>query len=232
VRRPSRIIEIFSMSVLDMFASALGAFILISIILFPKYNQYQKLEAAKREIKSTEDKLAKSTADLKKKEQESKQQQEEINLGANFQTALQACKQTMAACQAAVTSVFLVIGIEWDDPCDIDLYVTDPDGREFNYRPDKRTQNGSKAQLSIDMRFGPGVEVWQNPEAKVGAYKIKYRRASCAGSASLDVPVRGWILDRSAGLRALSKVALTNGAPEKQIATVFVSRDGLISIQE
>src|ERR1700757_5199208 len=105
------------MSVLDMFASALGAFILISIILFPKYNQYQKLEAAKKEIKSTEEKLARSTEDLKKKQQESKRQQEEINLGADFQTALQACRQTMAACQAAITKVFLVVGIEWDEPC-------------------------------------------------------------------------------------------------------------------
>ena len=39
MRRPSRNIEIFSLSALDLFACALGAFIVISILLFPFYQK-------------------------------------------------------------------------------------------------------------------------------------------------------------------------------------------------
>ncbi len=44
MRRPNRNIEIFSMSVLDLFASALGGFILIAVILFPNYRKTAMLE--------------------------------------------------------------------------------------------------------------------------------------------------------------------------------------------
>ncbi len=39
MRRPSRNIEIFSLSALDLFACALGAFIIITILLFPFYQK-------------------------------------------------------------------------------------------------------------------------------------------------------------------------------------------------
>ncbi len=37
MRRPSRELNIFSLSALDLFASAMGAFILITVVLFPYY---------------------------------------------------------------------------------------------------------------------------------------------------------------------------------------------------
>ena len=39
MRRPSREINIFSISALDLFASAMGSFILIAVMLFPYYQK-------------------------------------------------------------------------------------------------------------------------------------------------------------------------------------------------
>ena len=43
MKRPSRELNIFSLSALDLFASAMGAFILIAVILFPYYQKNSKI---------------------------------------------------------------------------------------------------------------------------------------------------------------------------------------------
>ncbi len=52
LRRQNRNIEIFSISALDLFASAMGAFILVAVILFPYYLKRQEVEAENQQIKS------------------------------------------------------------------------------------------------------------------------------------------------------------------------------------
>lgn len=65
MRRPSRQLNIFSMSAIDLFASAMGAFVIIAVILFPYYLKrgespednsrlIQKLEQAKKRVASLE----------------------------------------------------------------------------------------------------------------------------------------------------------------------------------
>lgn len=44
MKRPNRSLEVFSMSALDLFASALGAFIVITMIMFPYFNKKVKAE--------------------------------------------------------------------------------------------------------------------------------------------------------------------------------------------
>ena len=50
MRRLSRDFEIFSVSALDLFASALGAFILIAIIIFPYYSNRAEVEAQREQL--------------------------------------------------------------------------------------------------------------------------------------------------------------------------------------
>jgi hypothetical protein len=54
MRRPSRELNIFSLSALDLFASAMGAFILIAVILFPYYQQNAKIMQELQEAKAAE----------------------------------------------------------------------------------------------------------------------------------------------------------------------------------
>ncbi|MDJ0948653.1 MAG: VWA domain-containing protein [Alphaproteobacteria bacterium] len=52
LKRPNRNIEIFSISALDLFASAMGAFILVAVILFPYYLKRQEVESEAQQIRT------------------------------------------------------------------------------------------------------------------------------------------------------------------------------------
>ena len=110
--------------------------------------------------------------------------------------------------------------------------ITDPAQRLFNYAT--RTNPQSKGELSIDMVYGPGVEVWQNPEAEPGEYRIQYQKGgSCpglSGTSGESVTVRGWVIDRSAGRRLLPAMKITNEHTKIDVAVVRVSSDGIATV--
>jgi hypothetical protein len=232
MRRPLRNIEIFSMSVLDMFASALGAFIIIAVILFPYYNNQKRFEKTTEDLKKTAKKLQEVNLEIRRFEERSALQQQELQEAKQAQTALAQCKQSEATCRTENKS-FLVVGIEWEAPCDVDLHVTDPLGNEFKF--DVNNRNGtdfhnSPAALSLDMNSGPGIEIWQNPDAPPGDYRIGYQLFRIDFSAA--VVVKGWVIDRSAGRRELPDKALDSSHKKETVAvaTVRVNSDGSSTI--
>jgi hypothetical protein len=169
------------MSVLDMFASALGAFIMVAIILFPSYQKNrpikEKQDAAIAELKRTQEDVDKTKAEAEKIEQQNDDIKAEIRKVPLAQVELNQFKQGVAACRIEMGTTFLLVKIEWQDTADVDLHVTDPEGNEF--RSDATNKNGttfrnSQGRLSIDTVIGPGVEVWQIPAVSPGSYKIEY----------------------------------------------------------
>jgi uncharacterized protein YfaP (DUF2135 family) len=71
---------------------------------------------------------------------------------------------------------FLVVQIAWQAPTDVDLYVYDPSGGLFYWAMHNRDGEdypGVPDQLSVDATTGPGVEIWQTPEAEAGTYEIE-----------------------------------------------------------
>ena len=62
MKRKNKEINIFSMSALDLFASALGAFILIAIIALPYYLKTDK--SLIKEIRGLKEKIVQLTQDL------------------------------------------------------------------------------------------------------------------------------------------------------------------------
>lgn len=216
------------MSVLDMFASALGAFIIISVILFPYFNQQKRLDKTKADITETEKSLRETNEQSRQAEEVSRRQQQEIRQASQASVALGQCRETIRTCQAALTKTFLVVAIEWDERCDIDLYVNDPLGNEFSYK--KKNETGgdfpnSQGQLSLDMTDGPGIELWQNPSAPPGDYRVSYD-SLC----SIPVEVKGWVIDRSAGKQSLPDKTVP-GRQTASAATVAVNSDGSIVIR-
>src|SRR5258708_5910330 len=141
MRRPHRHIEIFSMSVLDMFASALGAFIMCSVILFPYYSK----KDVSKELAAATDALSQQKVQLESRrheaqdlEQRNRRQQQELEGAHRAQVELTRCHAGLNQCQVALAKTFLLITVEWDMKVNVDLHVTDPRGNEFYwFKPNK-----------------------------------------------------------------------------------------------
>jgi hypothetical protein len=224
------------MSVLDMFASALGAFILVTIILFPYYNTSMRIDENKSEIKNLDTEIMKVDLRIDDLKHQSTQLEDELRQVTSTEALFEACKHAFAMCKDALTKTFLVVVIEWREPCDIDLYVTDPMGRTFSYA--KKTFEGSSSLLSLDMKYGPGIEIWADPNAKPGLYKVSYDLFSTTYNEqelkTHGVAVKGWLIDRSTGLQALPVKTLmeaSKGARPQEVANVLIRDDGSVTVQ-
>ena len=211
MRRPNRNIEIFSMSVLDLFAAALGGFILIAVILFPNYMKQQRVEL---QLESA---------------------QKSVQQCVSASTAKEA---TIAACEAVRDTTFIVVSIEWSAPgnFDIDLHVTDPQGHEFFWARNNRARTdypGTDAQLSYDNTRGPGVELWQHPKAEVGTYKVSYSYYGVPDRNVASPPpleVKGNVFYRN-GRVELPAVTLTEQHIGKPVAEIQVTQAGGIDVK-
>lgn len=156
MRRPNRNIEIFSMSVLDLFASALGGFIMIAVILFPSYLADQKLSVEIDKLEDTVGEKDKALADKDKsladKELELTEQKGELDKkGEELDNANNALAEAavlkaktdeeVEALRLEIARTFLIVSIEWDTAgADVDLSVTDPGGRKYYFG--KNNRNG------------------------------------------------------------------------------------------
>ena len=268
MRRPNRNIEIFSMSVLDLFASALGGFIMIAVILFPYYlkNDEAKTaleqktnELARREdeLRQKEAALASANAELgqcqaldAQKERQiadlSSQLQQSANVAGQVQrlqselaaaqqgvTETTTLRQRLQSCEQALAQTFIVVSIEWPTAgADVDLHVIDPQGNEFDFAKNNRTRTNypnSLAQLSYDNTRGPGVELWQHPQATPGTYKIIYVLFS-APSGGSPVEVKGNVFYRN-GRKQLPVTTLTGRGSRKEVATIVVGGNGTVEVR-
>ena len=232
MRRPNRNIEIFSMSVLDMFASALRAFVLISVILFPYFNQAQQLDQRKQELGRVTAELARVQAQVREGEERSNLVQERSTKVLQVKTQIDECLKSMALCRSEQSRPFLVVVIEWAERCDIDLYIKDPHGNQFYYgRANRSGQDftNSEAQLSLDMRDGPGTEMWVSPRADPGLYEISYRLAAAPVDPSRHPSISGYVIDRDGGLRPLPTKTIDTPRTVA-VAALQVRADGSVEI--
>jgi hypothetical protein len=143
MRRRNREIQIFSVSALDLFASAMGVFALLAVILFPYY------------LKS-EQQFTEEAQDVRVQNRQLREEIEKL--------------------MELLKGSYLVVVLQWDTlRQDVDMHVVDPAGNEFYYDDTNRDGNtfpGEDAFLTVDSRDGPGVEVWLNPTAEAGEYRI------------------------------------------------------------
>jgi uncharacterized protein YfaP (DUF2135 family) len=141
-RRLNRDINIFSISALDLFASAMGAFILLTVILFPYYQKHADFEKQLSELRSQ---LAQTQQQLQKCHD---------RLSYTF---LSVVLKWETQNQDVDLHVIDTEGHEF-------YYQQHNRGRaEFP---------AVDAELSVDTIKGPGVEIWENSRAKPGIYKI------------------------------------------------------------
>ena len=232
----SKEIDIFSMSALDLFASALGAFILVAVVLFPYFpntgDSPERVAEVRAQLEQVQSELDATRGQLGACETQRQQAQaalddcEEQLQSAVSQDALGACESRnrqieseLESCEAQARKKFVLVLMSWGTGDDIDLHVVDPAGREFSYR--QRSFPGSQANLEEDNTRGPGNEIWLHPAAEPGAYRVYYNYFSGNGR----VRVRGSVLT-PAGRTPLPNTTLRREGDKPQVATITVDSEG------
>lgn len=217
MKRKNREINIFSMSALDLFASAMGAFLLIAVMALPYYlktdqglmGQIQELE---KKLEAIQEAMKKVQTQLQSSQQEN-----------------QKLKEQAKKMQKELSKTFCVIKLDWDSNYkqDVDLHIYDPDGNEFYYS--KRTARGSSASLTIDSKnVKRGAEIWIDKELKQGIYTIKY--VYFAGTGPINI--NGMVLTRSFTQDLpVKRVSSPDSSTKIKIATIKVDANGNASLQ-
>jgi len=240
----NREINIFNLSMLDVISGALGAFLIIMIVLFPYYKKeprdYQRnirelraqLQAAQQQAQA-----ARSEAERDRQRAEEAEQQAETarSEGEQHRKAAQEAqaeaernRQRAEEAEQRLAKTFLVIYIRWNTKKqDVDLHVIDPSGAEFYFK--RKTIPGRPGELSEDSEVGPGNELWEILSAPPGEYRVYAQLYNQHGN--LDVPtVRGRAIYRD-GSAALSQVRLTEVRKKVQMATIVVRADGSVQVR-
>ena len=245
MKRRNREINIFSMSALDLFASALGAFILIAIVIFPHFPnigmaELNALEAALDRLRSEEENSAALQAI--RNELEERLQRVQAVYESQVAELRQQVTDTTEALAQAVQERNAAQGQLAESLADnevLEANLADERRREFlfitiswstdddvdlhvvdprgnEYAWNSRRHPGSPARFEEDTVNGPGNEVWLHPTVEPGQYEIYYNLYS-----GDDTPVVRGAAIYSRGREELQNVTLTLG-PRRHIATVAV----------
>lgn len=229
MKRRNREINIFSLSILDMITGAMGAFLIMMVILLPYYKKESiDYERELKESRASEEAARKATqaAESAQRSAEARARQAEEAASAAQVDADQSRQRASAAAQQ-LAKTFLLVHVQWDTKYqDVDLHVVDPTGTEFSY--EHKTYPDRSGALSVDSQFGPGNEVWSNPSASPGDYRIYANLYNTHGVN--DTPtVTGSVIHRD-GSTAIPPMQLSAVRKKTLMATVTVGADGRVSI--
>lgn len=227
----SREINIFSMSALDLFASALGAFMLLTIAALPFFpntgdspelvaeleaTMGQDLEEMSQQLETANDALEQAQIELAMCE---------ANDQSTPEIILTEVEEQLESCQAQLAQTFAMVVINWPTSDDVDLHIIDPAGNEYYYAA--RNFPGSEAALAEDNTNGPGNEIWISPTAAEGEYQVFVNMFT--KSDSTPSTVTGTIIYRD-GRILLPDTTLNSTGEKPLIGTFLVDAQGNISL--
>ena len=223
MKKLNREINVFSMSALDLFASALGAFIILGVLLLPYFpntgDSPERVAAIRALLQMQIEENARQAEQIEVLEEEIQETRQKLE-GTRGEL-----QETQEALRTALKKKYLLLVISWATQDDVDLHVVDPDGREFYY--DDREFPGSPARFEEDNIQGPGNEIWLHPEVAPGQYRIYYKLYNQRTS---SVSVRGLILHPD-GREEIPSRLLSRGGEKPLIAVVHVGDDGTIEVR-
>jgi uncharacterized protein YfaP (DUF2135 family) len=257
VRRRNREINIFNLSMLDVIAGAMAAFLIIMIVLMPYYRkehidyqaivaelqrqlaqaQHQAQAAAARTAAAEEAARAAESAAADAAEQVRAAQAAAADaaeqVGAAQATAAAANAQAQQQRERAeglerrLAKTFLVLYVRWNTRDDIDLHVIDPSGAEFSFQ--RKTISGRPGELSEDTINGPGNEVWEIRDAPPGDYRVLVHLYAVKDSTK-PVSIQGRVFHRDDS-HAFSTVHLRTQGETMPVATIVVDAQGGVSVR-
>ncbi|WP_020508425.1 YfaP family protein [Lamprocystis purpurea] len=243
MRRRNREINIFNLSMLDVIAGAMAAFLIIMIVLMPYYRkehidyqaivaelqrqlaqaQHQAQAAAARTAAAEEAARAAESAAADAAEQVRAAQA--AAAAANAQAQQQ--RERAEGLERRLAKTFLVLYVRWNTRDDIDLHVIDPSGAEFSFQ--RKTISGRPGELSEDTINGPGNEVWEIRDAPPGDYRVLVHLYAVKDSTK-PVSIQGRVFHRDDS-HAFSTVHLRTQGETVPVATIVVDAQGGVSVR-
>ncbi len=217
MKKRSREINVFSVSALDLFASALGAFIVISLIFMVSFGA-RPSDADQPPASDAATRLEQVEADLDRCRSEAESAATLTGHLARADAALESCRRLLER-------TFVLAVASWSSIDDVDLHVVDPAGREYYFR--RKRHQGSRAALEEDNIRGPGNEVWLHPQAESGRYRLCYKLYTKRGAG--PVAVRGSVLWQE-GRIAMPGVDLGGTGEVRIAAEVRVDERGRVML--
>lgn len=219
MKRRVREHNIFGMAALDLFASALGAFILITVVLLPYFPNTRDWQELVRQLRAELDASRVALDDVRQNLDRCLAQRDQQG------HELAAAERSVADCTEKLKKRFVLVLISWATIDDVDLHVIDPQNREFYFK--WREHFGSDAKLEEDNRRGPGNEIWLHPAATAGEYRIYYRYYA---RRTPRVAVRGAVLTPNGRVPLRRRVLQAEGE-KPLIAVVSVDSNGTATVQ-
>ena len=212
-----REINVFNLSMLDVIAGAMGAFLIIMVILLPYYKNDAVIQHLREQIQQLEQELERQQQIIRNQQQRIQEQTERVE---ELDRENQHLREQLA-------NTFLIVVIDWKTKNhDVDLHIIDPAENEFYY--EKTSFPGVPGELSEDERYGPGVEVWEIRETPAGDYTIYYKLYDQHGNSEPAV-VHGRVYFRD-GVKNFREIRLARQGEKRSIATITVKSDGQVTV--
>ncbi len=212
----NREINIFNLSMLDVICGALGAFLILMVVMMPYYKKdsiSMRQELQQAQTAAAEARQAAETAVTAQRAAEAQAEQ---------------FRQQAASAAQQLAKTFLLVHIQWaTKKQDVDLHVVDPAGAEFFYK--QKRHAGRPGELSVDSIYGPGNEVWSVSNAQPGDYAIFVNLYADHGEV-VQPKIIGSVLHRD-GKTALPDIQLTGVKQKTLMATVTVDANGQVSVR-
>ena len=122
---------------------------------------------------------------------------------------------------------FLAIVTSWSTTDhDLDMVVTDPNGKVFNFKKKQYTEYPGK--FVLDTRRGPGAEVWQSNKIITGQYKLEVVFYSQYGNQN---PAEGKVSIFSSKSDLDIPLNQLKSTGKKQIFLLNIKQDGSFSVE-
>ena len=232
MRSRNREIATLSLSMLDVIAGAMAAFLILMVILLPYYEKdavdqaalIAELRQAVTAAQAAQARAEAAAQQAQSQAQEARSQAEETRAQAAAAQAEAQRQQTRAEALARqLARTFLVLYVRWDTHDDVDLHLTDPSGAEF-YWDRHKTIPGRPGELSEDNVIGPGNEVWEIRDAPAGDYRVDVRLYTVRDQRK-PVVVKGRVFHRD-GSELFQNVQLSRQGQREPIATIRVDDSG------
>ena len=171
MRRRKGELTVFSIATLDVFASAMGVFMLIAVVLFPYYMKNEDAITARDQarVEAAEARAAIAAAEAQAADAASAAAAAQEQAERARQDAAEQARRARAA-ESQVRQTFLLVLINWSTTDDVDLHLRDPSGAWFSW--ERPRISGRPGELSEDVIRGPGNEVWQVDAASPGLYYV------------------------------------------------------------